>query len=410
MYARGVRLSPATCSVAHALVGLVVAGCSFQPGTYRGAGGQDDANADGMSSGSNDGSGACTNHVLPPAVNVDPTMWSASFLTAPTWTCDGAGTTTIDSNAGTATSTTCALGTAEITNDVAQTTGGGTVLVVRLRGLSITNGHVLRLVGNKPIVFLVAGDVVVDSDGLIDAGADGSTPGPGGSRAGECTTLATGLGGAPSGSGWGGGGGGFGTAGGQGCYNLVNGGSAVASTLEPLRGGCSGGGSASTGGAGGGGVQISASGTIQIGATGVGTISAGGGGGPAATSGGGNAGGSGGAILLVSPADATRGIDGALRANGGAGSEGCSSCGGLDAGENGHASDSARTVDASGIPGGGNGNDHGRRGGLADLVGADPLVSGAGEMATAQSGGRGGGGGGGGTLVVRSAATVDACD
>jgi hypothetical protein len=409
MYARGVRLSPAARSVAHSLVGLVVAGCSFVPGTY-GATGSDDANTDGTSSGSDVGSGECTKHVLPPAVNVDPTMWSASFLTAPAWMCDGAGTTTIDSNAGTVTSSTCEVGTAEITNDVAQTTGGGTVLVVRLRGLSITNGHVLQLVGNKPIVLLVAGDVVVDGGGLIDASAVGSTPGPGGSRAGECTTLATGLGGAPSGSGWGGGGGGFGTAGGQGCFDLVNGGSAVASTLEPLRGGCSGGGSASTGGAGGGGVQISASGTIQLGATGVGTISAAGGGGPSATSGGGNAGGSGGAILLASPAAATLGTFGALRANGGAGSEGCSSCSGLDAGENGHAGDSARAVDASGVPGGGNGNDHGRRGGLADLVGSAALVSGAGEMATAQMGGRGGGGGGGGTLVVRTATTVDACD
>jgi hypothetical protein len=386
----------------------VVAGCSFQPGAFGSQ--QGDARVDGTSSGSNDGSGSCTMHVVPPAVNVDVAAASATFLTAPVWMCDAAGTTTIDSNAGTATSSSCELGTAAITNDVVQTTGGGTVLGVQLRGLSITYGHVLRIVGNKPVVFLVAGDVVVDTNGLIDAGAVGSTPGAGGSRAGECTNLATGLGGGPSSSGWGGGGGAFGTAGGQGAYNVVNGGSAVASTLEPLRGGCSGSGSASTGGAGGGAIQISASGTIQIGATGVGNISAAGGGGPTATSGGGNAGGSGGGILLVSPAAATLGTLGGLRANGGAGSEGCSSCSGLDAGENGHATDAARAVDASGLAGAGNGNDHGRRGGLADLVGTAGLVSGDGEMSTAQTGGRGGGGGGGGRLVVKTAANVDACD
>lgn len=407
MYARGV-LYRSSLSLVVALAG----GCSFKPGAL----GPDDANGSGSnidgsmtSDDAPDGSAACTAHALPPAVNVDVTAWSASFLTAPAWMCDGPGTTTVDSNAGTVTSDTCELGTIEVSNDVAQTTGGDTVFVVRLRGLSITTGHTLKLVGNKPIVFLVAGDVVVDTLGLIDAGAVGSTPGPGGSRAGLCTSTATGLGGAPSGSGWGGGGGGFGTAGGHGCFNVTNGGSAVASTLEPLRGGCSGSGSASTGGAGGGAVQINASGTISIGATAAANISAGGGGGPAATSGGGNAGGSGGAILLASPAMASFGNLGALRAHGGAGSEGCSSCTGLDAGENGHATDSARAVDASGIAGGGNGNDHGRRGGLMDLT-STGSVEGVGEMATAQSGGRGGGGGGGGTIVVRTAAAVDACD
>lgn len=403
---RGVRFLPAL-PLAIALAG----GCSFRPGAF---GSQDDAGGDAtdgsMSADASDGSGSCTSHALPPAVNVDVTAWSASFLTAPVWMCDGAGTTVINSADASVTSNTCELGTADVTNDVVQTTGGGTVLVVRLRGLSITNGHVLRLIGDKPIVLLVAGDVDVDTGGLIDAGAISFLPGPGGSRLGVCTNLATGLGGGPSSNGWGGGGGGFGTAGGHGCYNVINGGSAVASTLEPLRGGCSGSGGATVGGAGGGAVQISASGTIQVGATGTANISAAGGGGPAAASGGGNAGGSGGGILLVSPATATLGALGGLRANGGAGSSGCSSCAGLDAGENGHATDSARAVDASGIAGGGNGNDHGRRGGLADLVGTAALVTGVGEMADAQMGGRGGGGGGGGTLVVRTAATVDACD
>lgn len=404
MYHRGVSYLPAL-----SLVVALAGGCSFQPGAF-GSLGDAGAGSDSMSAGSADAPGDCTAHALPPAVNVDVAAWSASFLTAPVWMCDGAGTTLIDTFGGTADSNTCELGTVELTNDVVQTTGGGTVLVVRLRGLSVTNGHVLRIFGNKPVVLLVAGDVVVDTGGLIDVGAIGFLPGPGGSRAGECTNLATGLGGGPSSGGWGGGGGGFGTPGGHGCFNVINGGSAVASTLEPLRGGCSGSGGATVGGAGGGAVQISASGTINIGATGTANISAAGGGGPAAASGGGNAGGSGGGILLVSPATATLGALGALRANGGAGSSGCSSCTGLDAGENGHATNSARAVDASGIAGGGNGNDHGRRGGLADLVGTSALVTGEGEMASPQMGGRGGGGGGGGTIVVRTAAAVAACD
>jgi hypothetical protein len=70
---------------------------------------------------------------------------------------------------------------------------------------------VLRLKGDKPIVFLVAGNVLVDSGGMIDAGATGQTPGPGGNNATQCVgqTGGYGLRGA------GGGGAGFGTVGGD---------------------------------------------------------------------------------------------------------------------------------------------------------------------------------------------------
>ncbi|HEY1556161.1 MAG TPA: hypothetical protein VGF94_15090 [Kofleriaceae bacterium] len=412
-----------------ALALLALAACGFRDGAPFQNGAGDAAGAiDSPSSGSADAADAprgsdapgCTMHVLPPVTNVDPMLWSADFLTAPSWNCNAAGTTTIDSHLATASSTSCALGTAQLTDDVAQAAvGAAPVLVVRLSSLTVTNGHKLVLVGDKPIVVLVAGDVVVDTGGIIDASASGAEPGPGGSFAGQCTSLASGLGGAGTSPNWGGGGGGFGTAGGQGCYNVTNGGSPTGSTtLSPLRGGCSGGagdsnfsGVTPVPGAGGGAIEISASGTITVGSgANAANLAAGGGGGPA-TKGGGNAGGSGGAILLVSPAAATFGLYGAARANGGAGSSGCSgTCGALDDGGDGHATDSNQADDSSGIPGGGNGNDHGRQGGLADLVGTSPLIMMPGALGTPQVGGRGGGGGGGGVIRVATGAATMACD
>jgi hypothetical protein len=122
---------------------------------------------------------------IPPSVNVDSKQWK--FATSPDWNCDAAGTTTIDSSAGTVTSTSCAIGTPDVTADAAQTDASGThVMVVRLAGLSITKNHVLSLVGDKPIILLVAGDVLVDTGGKIDASAVGIKPGPGGSIASLC--------------------------------------------------------------------------------------------------------------------------------------------------------------------------------------------------------------------------------
>ena len=233
------------------------------------------------------GSTCCTDHVLPPSVNVDTSQWAASFLTAPVWNCNAAGTTTINSTTGTISSTSCGLCSFDYTNNVPQIGGGPNVMVVRLQGLTVSNNHVFKLVGDKPIVFLVAGNVVVDSGGKIDAGATGKTPGPGGSLAGQCTGQTGGVGGTSSDSG-GGGGGGFGTAGGRG--GIGNNTSATAGTagavsadadLQPLRGGCSGakGGdsnassASSIAGAGGGAFQISASGTISV----TGTLTGGGG-------------------------------------------------------------------------------------------------------------------------------------
>src|SRR5258708_11023551 len=133
-------------------------------------------------------------------------------------------------------------------------------MVVRLRGLTVTNGHVVKLQGDKPIVLLVAGNVLVDLGGKIDAGAVGTAAGPGGSIAASCSGS-TGGNGTTGSNGKGGGGGGFGTAGGAGGNSGGAAGAVSAGTnLQPLRGGCSGGIASGAAGAGAGAFEISASG------------------------------------------------------------------------------------------------------------------------------------------------------
>jgi hypothetical protein len=151
----------------------------------------------------------CTPVALPPSVNVDATQWATLFKASPTWNCSAAGTTTVDSTAGAITGDNCGgTATADVTNNVTQS-GGPNVMVVRLKGLTVTNNHVIKLTGNKPIIFLVAGNVVVDSGGKIDAGASGTTAGPGGNLAANCAGS---TGASASASDTGAGGGGFGTA------------------------------------------------------------------------------------------------------------------------------------------------------------------------------------------------------
>ena len=408
---------------------FALAACGFQPGATAGASaiGSDSAVSiascsDGVKDGDEtnvDCGGSChaciscTDHALPPAVNVDPKPFAAKFLSAPQWSCTATGITTIDSHAGTVVSTTCELGLLSTTNDVAQLDPTGSpVFVVRLQGLQVTNGHVLRVIGDKPVVILVAGDVVVDTNGVIDASAAGATAGPGGSPL-TCTDHDSGLGTMGTNTGWGGGGGGFGTPGGQGCYMTINGGAVNGSQLlTPLRGGCPGGTSrgAGQGGAGGGAIEIAASGTIAIGATGPANIVASGGGGRN-SDGGGNGGGAGGGILLVAPANPRLGALGALRAHGGSGTGGASSAGtSSNDGGDGHTVDNIAATDTSGNAGGGNNNDNGRTGGLAHRTGTGGIMTAAGNATNQQNGGRGGGGGGGGRIVVTTSAAATSCD
>ncbi len=370
------------------------------------------------------GSCVCPSY-LPPSVNVDVSQWAASFPTSPTWNCNAAGTTTIDSSAGTITSTSCTLRTLDFTNNVAQSTGGPNVMVVRLRGLTVSNNHVLQLSGDKPIILLVAGGVVVDTGGKIDASAVGTTAGPGGSIAAQCTGSTGTNSGATS---TGGGGGGFGTPGGDGAKIDGTSGSeggvvSSGTDLQPLRGGCSGGtGGAALnypGGAGGGAFEISASGTITIGHSGdtsstTGILSAAGGfqperrtraprvripvaAAPVAAAG----------FSLVAPAVATFGTNGAARAHGGGSglSRGVNGAG--NSGTNGHAGDDTAASggaapDINGAVGATGGLCSGNDCGVASASGSNGTRAATG----ANLDGSGGGGGGGRVQIVTHAATL----
>lgn len=340
--------------------------------------------------------------------NVDSNTWS-DYASAPIWNCTAAGTTDVNSTTGQVRSTSCTLQSgyslntwvtlATSANNVAQQGGGPNVMVVRLRGLTVSGGHVVNLQGDKPIIFLVDGNVLADGGGRISADASFTTAGPGGSIAAYC-----GTGGNGSSSTRGGGGGGFGQAGSQGGLTGGAGGAASGDLdLVPLRGGCSGGtgGSADAGGAGGGAVQISASGSITVGTgSNAAHISAAGGGGQGGVGGngeGGGGGGSGGAVLLEATSAPIIGSMAGVRAHAGSGGEGAGDpLLGSDTGANGNNGSSTTDTAATGGTGasaGGNGGSGGT------CAGHDCATAGAGPGAA--GGGDGGGGGGGGRGVVQ---------
>lgn len=348
--------------------------------------------------------------------NLDPTY--LDFDSAPNWTCTAPGTTVVDSAAGSVTSASCTLGALDVLPSVSQLEDGSPkVMVVRLRKLLVGGGHVLHLTGDRPIVLLVNGDVSVIDGGVIDAGAQGATPGPGGNLGGDWCAGSSGADAetVPDNHSAGGGGGGFGSGGGAGGVGKAGaypGGSAGATSgdddLVPLRGGCAGGlggnSSNAAAGAGGGAFQISAAGAIVVGNDMTkGTITVHGGGGLGqpdnadCNGDGGDGGGSGGAILLEALAMPVVGTLGALRAHGGAGG-GATNCGASQAGEDGHGDDD---VPAAG--GTGNGaRQTGGTGGLCAGEGCD-TASALGLAPEQDSDWAGaGGGGGGGRIVLRA--------
>jgi hypothetical protein len=231
-------------------------------------------------------------------------------------------------------------------------TNGPDIAVFGITALSIPANAKIQVTGSHPVAFYVTGDV--DLAGIIEAKAQGQTPGPGGSAGGSVNGgdgEMCGPGGAGGGGGqnWtlesGGGGGGNGFGGGDGgdvdywvdfTHYVVNGGmggTAIAtSIMSALRGGCGGGGGGGpdpggnndqggdggAGGGGGGAVQVTANGTITIHSGG--GIDVGGGKGSGGHYGaGGGGGGAGGTILLQAP-DILNG--GLLAANGGGGGAG----------------------------------------------------------------------------------------
>jgi hypothetical protein len=311
-------------------------------------------------------------------LNFDPKQVSWSAQPTSTLNC---GTTTIDTTdpdgtgAGIATITGW-CGTAPTPFVQAQGTTGPELVVIPLRGLTVSSGNTLRVIGPRPVVLAVDGNVTID--GTIDANASGTTPGAGGNW--SCTSNSpTSQGGNGSGStsqlygASGGGGGGFGTAGGTAGTADTNGNDRPGGTagaargngnLSPLFGGCAGGhaGDCGTaGGAGGGALQITASGTLDVN----GTIRANGASGAtpsgASDEGGGTGGGSGGAILLEGKTLDTSGST--LQLNGGSGGRngrysGFYSCGDSSggAGSTSSSSNGGNSVSCeAGSPGGGGG-------------------------------------------------------
>jgi hypothetical protein len=286
-----------------------------------------------------------------------------------------------------------------------QPNGGGQACVIGLSSLTVHKSVTLSATGSHPLVLLVSGSVTVN--GVIDVGAKGKLPGPGGADGGVYPSSQAGDG--PGGGkvcncslalgdDCGGGGAGFGAPGGAGgkelsgsCTSSSAGGAAYgAAALVPLPGGSGGaaggqdnpGDGVGQGGAGGGALQISAQEGISV----SGAITAGGGGGLAGvlntsttSPAGGGGGGSGGAILLEG---ATIFGAGLVAVNGGGGAGGGSTSGG--AGQPGE--DGGPQLGAS--QGGTAGTDCGA-GGDGGWGTTGPKAGGAGQH---QEGGGGGGG------------------
>jgi hypothetical protein len=293
------------------------------------------------------------------------------------------------------------------------TKAGETACLFRLRKLELKSGSTISVRGDLPLVLLVRDGVTIPANALIDVGAEGGVPGPGGALGGE-GVQGPGIPGAGAGGGQvcvcgavpsdqddcGGGGGSFGGAGGAGGPETVycGGSSSDAGatygtpTLIPLAGGSGGatGGQrigdplTSPGGAGGGALQISCQAEIRV----DGAISAGGGGG---ASGGpmprvaGAGGGSGGAILLEAASFAGTGV---IAANGGGGG-----------GATRHSSGCSATDGEDGKPG----QTPAQGGSSCNAAGGDGAAGSFSATAGVAGGanGTGGGGGGGGLGIVR---------
>ncbi len=199
-------------------------------------------------------------------------------------------------------------------DSLALNSGGVPICVKKYRTVSISVGAILSLTGSRPLALVATDSVQID--GILNAGARRTVPGPGGGFfTGVPGSGGPGMGPSSSGAGYGANGGaGKGSPSASGFpYGSVD--------LIPLFAGSGGapeggGVDASPGGAGGGAIQLVSCGSLIVGSNGI--INAGGGGGsPGVGAGGG--GGSGGAVLLEA-LNIT--ISGIIAANGGGGGGG----------------------------------------------------------------------------------------
>jgi len=291
---------------------------------------------------------------------------------------------------------------------VAAQSGGPSVGIFSVAGLSLASGFKISITGSNAFALASAGGVEID--GFVDASCTAMTPGPGGFAGGAAASDGGGMAGAgkagtsaaPMGPASGGGGGAYGDAGGSGGLitgAMANGGVPWGDLTTPgfiLVGGAGGGGGGlpmgGKGGGGGGAVQIAVNGALVV----TGTIDVGGCGGQHGGKGtGGGGAGSGGAIVLEA-VHVTLASSAVLAANGGGGA------GGDDKSMNGNDAN-ASVAPASGggtmSSGGGNGGNGGASNGMPGqhfTYGRDGTI----PDATMDFGG--GGGGGVGRIAVRA--------
>jgi hypothetical protein len=292
--------------------------------------------------------------------------------------------------------------------------GVSSYALLTLKDLTVEKDATLNVQGQRPLVVIASGKVIID--GMVNLAASGKSPGPGGFFGGPPGGAGAGCGGgysgadkgdtagAPGGSfgGKGGRGGGDGplgklpclpTCSGPFCYNC----------LTPLVGGSGGGGAADPwpitggdGGAGGGAIQISAYTSIHVKKGG--KIHTGGGGGEGGSAGAaaGGGGGSGGGILLEAPLIT---IDGIVAANGGGGGGGGTLTTTGDSGTDGQPSGTrANGGDGGSVAFVSDGGDGGKGSGTGD----DQQDGEDGTTGSGMAHGEGGGGGGSGRICVRA--------
>ncbi len=342
------------------------------------------------------------------ATNFDQS--TINFGLAPSTTLDCQSTTTIDTTGSVTITNWC--GTAP-TPIIQPQSGGQDVVVLPLQALTVASSTTLRVIGSRPLILAVRGDVAIN--GTINVRGLGTTPGAGGNACGG-GNAGNGSSDSRSSEGAGGGGGaGFAAGGGSGgrgnrSNGSTSGGGAGASeggaSLSPLRGGCkggSGGNGSGTGGAGGGGggaIQISSGGNLTVGGSAVISASAGGGGTGSNRRDGGGGGGSGGAVFLE--AHVVSVPSGAwVTANGGGGASGSpNTSGGTNAGSDGASNNNNRAGGGNGSNGAGDGGRGGAGSSTGGENGSDGQCTG-GFLICAFGGTYGAGGGGGGGAVGR---------
>ena len=286
--------------------------------------------------------------------------------------------------------------------------GGPEIGVWSFESLAVAQGTLIRFVGTRAAALTCR--TRCEIGGVLQAGAHGRTPGPGGGLGGaseqDGSGIAYGEGGGDGNSrdDAGGGGGGLGGSGGSGGYGGSTQGGAggqAAGNAEgtPLVGGSGGGGGGDndggSGGGGGGALQIVAGESLWVGPQGIITAGGGGGGGGGVSgcsdNGAGGGGGSGGMILLEAPIVVLE-VGAVVAANGGGGGSGSRRDGGnRDWCQDGMSGEDGKPS-ADPALGGGGGDDGGQGG-----------KGGAGSTLNGDTGGSGmnGGGGGGGVGRIR---------